>query len=371
MARQEISGKYHFRVRRLVAGLVIVVVSSMVSLALAEVAARFFAPREACLRFQQNVKELHHVGLNDLVVESDPELFWRLAPNQSRPADGFPFRGVISNGQGLRADHEIPLKKPPGEIRILFLGDSCTFGHGLLHTETFVSRVEQMLRAQFPNARLQCINAGVPGYSLFQGVRFLETQGARYQADLVVANFGFNDNAPWDNRSDLDHYRQWLASRPIPALRWSRLCQLAWEASANPGKNSTAPRPRLTGTEFYPLLLRLHQVASEQGSSLLLVALPYRINLDPRFTPGERLELQGALIDYGHNILRLDLQSDGIVDLIPLLRDLATKHPVSELMFDQVHPTGMVNEQYARAIVAKLQPWVISRLNQSGRPPSL
>ena len=367
MAREQIHGGDQSRGRPLVARLVVVIASLVASLAVSEVAVRIWAPKQTCLRFTQDVNELKALGIDDSVVENDPELFWRLAPNQNRSADGFPFRGVISNSQGLRADHGIPPEKPPGEIRILFLGDSCTFGYGLLHTETFVYQVEQMLRTQFPNVQLQCINAGVPGYTLFQGLRLLETQGSRYHADLVVANFGFNDASQWDNRSDMEHHRQSLAAQPIPGLRWSRLFQMAWGAASQLKPGNAAPRARLIGSEFFSLLTRLNEVAGRQGSGLLLLALPYEINIDPRYPPNERLESQTLLITYGSAVLRLDHQSDGIVDLVPILQDMAKKQPVSELLIDSVHAKRMVNEHYARAIVAKLGPWVESRLNGRGR----
>lgn len=356
------------RSRRIAARLLVVVAAVAVSLVIAEAALRIWAPRQPCVRFKQNVDELQHMNLTDLVVESDPELFWRLAPRQSRPARGFPFRGVISNGQGLRSEHEIPLEKPKKEIRILFLGDSCTFGHGLLPSETFVAQVGQMLRSQFPGTQFECINAGVPGYSLFQGLRFFETQGFRFRPDLVVANFGFNDSAPWDNQSDMDHHRRSLASQPLHGLQWSRLCQIAWEVASRPGNSNAAPRARLTGSEFFSLLARLDEVTRQQGSGLLLLALPYKVNLDPRFAPWERMEFQGALTTYGRNALRLGPESDGVVDLIPILQELAVEEPVMELLFDHVHPTRMLNEHYARAIAAKLVPWVKSRLGDEARP---
>ena len=47
----------------------------------------------------------------------DPELFWRFAPNIRLPADYWPLFGVLSNGQGLREDHDIAIPKPAGEIQ--------------------------------------------------------------------------------------------------------------------------------------------------------------------------------------------------------------------------------------------------------------
>ena len=49
--------------------------------------------------------------------------------------------GYRTNSRGLR-DREYPLEKPAGKTRILALGDSFTFGHGIAYGERFTDILE-------------------------------------------------------------------------------------------------------------------------------------------------------------------------------------------------------------------------------------
>ncbi|MEW6220661.1 MAG: GDSL-type esterase/lipase family protein [Thermodesulfobacteriota bacterium] len=134
----------------------------------------------------------------DLPVARSPELAaWRqpsptlgygLIPGQ----DGRGYLGthITVNASGLR-DHERPLAKPPGQVRILAIGDSFTFGYGLPADQTLSSMLEQLLAANGHDADV--INAGVPGYSFFHAATFVTTQGLAYDPDLVVYFFYYDD----------------------------------------------------------------------------------------------------------------------------------------------------------------------------------
>jgi hypothetical protein len=176
----------------------------------AEILSRVLAPERPLVRLEQFtriVEDRHKFHFED-IFQSDPDLFWRLAPGIRLPDDAWPMFGLISNQQGVREDHEIPSAKNDDEIRILFLGDSCTFGYRLAFEDTYVQRTEALLREKFPGISIDCINAGVPGYTLFQGWRLLETRGLRFQPDLVVLSFGWNEIAdPWRRETGPDSSR--------------------------------------------------------------------------------------------------------------------------------------------------------------------
>ena len=146
----------------------------LLALAVAEVSLRLLVPQPATMHFQRFVKSLRLYRWYDYaqVMENDPELFWRLAATQKLPDDAWPLRGVISNGQGLREDHDIPLEKPPGTLRLLFVGDSCTFGYGLLHHESFVHRVGAKLRSAFPRRTWNASTRGFPVIRCSRGCVF-------------------------------------------------------------------------------------------------------------------------------------------------------------------------------------------------------
>ncbi len=198
---------------------------------------------------------------------------------------------------------------------------------GLLHHEGFVYRLEAKLRAEFPQARLECINAGVPGYTLFQGVRFLETRGFRYQPDLIVLNFGWNDGSQWAGAGDLDRYGPRLVCRYAPRLRESRLYQLAWAAVESWNTSDAARRPRVRPEEFRSLLAQTEEEARRHGADLLLLvwAGPFNIAADAE-SPEVRTPYQRETLAYGHQLRLGPEQADGLVDFVPVVQELAKKH---------------------------------------------
>ena len=347
-------------------------IATIVALLLGELAVRAFVPPRRMVvweQFADLAERINAVPAEEIFV-NDPELFWRLAPSLERPDSAGPLFGTISNSQGLREDHEIPKRKNEGEIRLLFLGDSCTFGEHLPHTDSFVQGVEDTLRSSFPDVGIECINAGVPGYTVFQGWRFLETQGYEYEPDVVVLYFGWNEGASWGDMSDPEHYEALQAQLPIPPLRWSRISQLLWLAagtstSAEADEPRTRqPRPRLRPDEFRDLLSRVHESTRRRGVDLLLLAGPHRNNIARHIPRARRSPYQSQVYDYGVNIAFGPDRSHGFVDTVPAIQAMARDYPASALFHDRAHPTALTNRRIAGLVAAKLDPWLRARLQE-------
>jgi lysophospholipase L1-like esterase len=123
------------------------------------------------------------------VFVKDEDLGWRLRPNTVDEWKGITVR---INGKGLRGP-ELAYEKPAGKTRILYLGDSVTFGFGLQdYAQSFPYAVEPMLEKVF-GTDVETINAGVGGYSPWQELVYLRKEGIRYAPDLVVVGFVLND----------------------------------------------------------------------------------------------------------------------------------------------------------------------------------
>lgn len=119
----------------------------------------------------------------------DAELGWRLNPGvEDRDIGG---QRVRINAKGLRGA-EVAYEKPAGIERILFLGDSVTYGWQLDEVDTFPRQVEERLEGQGGLA-IESINAGVSGYSPWQEDLYLRREGVRYDPDVVVVCFVLND----------------------------------------------------------------------------------------------------------------------------------------------------------------------------------
>lgn len=337
-------------------------VSSLIALILAEAACRLLIPERTSIRFQQDVDELQDLKLGEAsrMIQNDAELFWKLVPGTRIPEDAWPFFGIISNGQSLREDHEIPVEKPAGQTRILFLGDSCTFGYGVALDEAFPHVVESILREKY-GGKVECINAGVPGYTQFQGYRYLATEGLRHQPDLVVLNFGWNDSGMWDHLGDRDHHAILQAMEPPPPLRASRICQLLWGHWNKPDQSGTGGkmRPRLLPSEFAETLEQIHTLLEQRDIPLLILVWPMKANTDPGVPADARFELQGEMTRFGQaHPISEDPPVGGLVDLVPLGRKLVREHGAQAVYFDAGHVTPMAHRAIAEAITDHLTPWL-------------
>lgn len=88
---------------------------------------------------------------------------------------------VSTNAAGLRGP---PLRDPPGEPRILCVGDSVTFGWGVAEEQSWPRRLERLLRPTLPE--VEVINAGVPARKPDEMAAWMEQEGAALAPDLVL-----------------------------------------------------------------------------------------------------------------------------------------------------------------------------------------
>ncbi len=118
--------------------------------------------------------------------------------------------GVILNvaGRRMKTREEPPqTPKPPGTHRIMFLGDSFTFGVGLDDpADTFVSLIGERLKRERPRSdvtRYEVCNAGLPALRTDSWRVLFDVYGGAYDPDLVVAVFSLRDGVRGVATSDL------------------------------------------------------------------------------------------------------------------------------------------------------------------------
>ncbi|MCI0451651.1 MAG: SGNH/GDSL hydrolase family protein [Candidatus Latescibacteria bacterium] len=117
----------------------------------------------------------------------DERLGWKLRPGV---VDRWGDVEVSVNERGFRGP-VIPYEKPAGVARIVYLGDSVTFGYRVARWEdTYPFVLDAMLD---DSLSVETINLAVEGYSQWQQAIVLSDEGDRYQPDLVVIGFVLND----------------------------------------------------------------------------------------------------------------------------------------------------------------------------------
>jgi lysophospholipase L1-like esterase len=156
-----------------------------VTLLLLPTAAEWYARQFLDSKWAQGIRFTIPGPLNCMVRSA--LLGVEFAPNCSGMTPSLP--GIQTNELGLRDD---PLLDD-GARRILSIGDSCTVGWGMPQQLAYPQQLQQILDSSYGVRRFRVINAGVPGYTVLQGVRYLRERGLALKPEIVVIAFGFND----------------------------------------------------------------------------------------------------------------------------------------------------------------------------------
>ncbi len=119
----------------------------------------------------------------------DSDLGWKLRPQSE---DLWMGAKVKINGKGLRGP-ELSYSKPADSFRILYLGDSVTFGFLIEGYERTYPYLAEGILENRQTRDVQTVNGAVGGYSPWQYFLYLSNEGVKYDPDLVVVSFVLND----------------------------------------------------------------------------------------------------------------------------------------------------------------------------------
>ena len=179
------------------------------------------------------------------LTASDPRIGHVHKPNSEGRLMGVTVR---INADGLR-DADYPVPRGDG-YRIIFLGDSLTFGWGVRKGETLESLIEAKCRRREPTAEI--LNFGTGNYNTEQEVRLFIEKGMKYQPDEVVVFYFINDAEPTAARS------------PWAFLGHSRMITFIWSRAK---AVLSRIRPAASFREYYADLYKAGQPGWEAMKS--------------------------------------------------------------------------------------------------------
>jgi lysophospholipase L1-like esterase len=260
---------------------------------------------------------------------------------------------VQVNALGLR-DREIG-PCDPADQRILFLGDSVTYGHGQAIEATFVREVERLLGGR--TGAVRAINAGIPGWSTRQELAFYREHGPDLCPDLVLVGFVLND--VHELKRGLVEIGAEHGLAATRAITWLAMHSAAFafvkEAYANvldPAsreigtvqdlvRRAEAPEVRRAMELVENDLLALADLVRERGARVGLVLFPFRFQLEGKDldAPQARLRRFAATNDVP------------VLDTIPVLR----KHEPEDVLMDHDHFTALGHRVVGQAIADWIQ----------------
>jgi lysophospholipase L1-like esterase len=182
-------------VKEALARIVLVLVSTILTVAVLELVARVFLDRTAQLNFTP-------VPASIRTGSAIPGIPYLMRPNASAVHElqtdtrGYFDEGATLtyriNSLGFRGN-EISREKPLGVFRIVGLGDSFTFGTGVRNEDTFLARLEDTLNRAEGKNRFQVVNLGMMGFNTVQEVSLLRHFGLPLDPDLILITFHLND----------------------------------------------------------------------------------------------------------------------------------------------------------------------------------
>jgi lysophospholipase L1-like esterase len=273
------------------------------------------------------------------------------------------FRGysegteVAISSQGLR-DREYDAAHPPNTTRIVVLGDSVTFGPGVLAEETFSKQLEHRLNGLGDGRRYEVINTGVIGYNTIQERARLERVGLQFQPDVVVLTFVVNDLL--DTFSIFDHQYE-PGGALAPLKKWlrrnSRLYRfyqnVSWRLEGELRRDPNQPEPprdRQRVLEREAEIGRIARISRDNGAKFLLVLYPDNLaNLVAPDASGRQVTVRDELVSFA---ARNGLP---ILDLTEALGDVRDPRARVMRLREDPHPSPSGHRAIADALLSSLQ----------------
>jgi lysophospholipase L1-like esterase len=125
----------------------------------------------------------------------DKDLFYRPKPDSTFTMM-IPQGDIIKfniNSLGFRGD-EFSFQKRNNQIRIICMGDSSTFGFNLNLEDTYEEKLKKIIYDNKVKPDCEIINAGVIGYSSYQGLLYYKKDIEKMKPDILIFSFGANDS---------------------------------------------------------------------------------------------------------------------------------------------------------------------------------
>lgn len=307
----------------------------------------FFAKKD----FDEKV-ELEH---GQQIFEGDALLGWKLMPNLSMAH--WDFTPVSTNQQGMRYPKNIG-RKSKDTLRIVVLGDSVVFGFRVPvawpdHPDDydrswlpFSALMEGRLQELNPGKKIEVIPMAVPGYSSYQGRKWLERDIGWLKPDLVMVHFGWNDTERQDRPDRLALPQEWwrFAQRKIISQSQALIYLARKKNKIGKQEDKVATSTaRVSKEEYIANISAIAELAQKHHAPTLVLGQVYRDTLT-------NVEQQPRIAEYRQSLSEAMHQKN-----IPYLEiePLTEKgYPQNETLFGEaIHPNHLGHQLMAKEIL--------------------
>jgi lysophospholipase L1-like esterase len=292
-------------------------------------------------------------------LPGNPFLLWEMVPGERVEVGA----NVYVNRLGFRGT-DTTVAKPPGTRRIVIVGDSSVYGHGVSNEQTF----SHLLDADLP-ADIEVINLGAPGYSSAQTLNLLALRGWALKPDLLVIGNLWSDNN-FDSfidkylLSDRTAFEHSIAAPISRVFQRSRLYRwLDWHLRLAPrakevqkvgwmlGRAPSGVHRRVAINDYADNLQSMVDSATSQGADVAFLALANTVDLGA--------ETDGAIAWPLYREVMADTASRNgapYIDVLPQFQGSDVEWRT--LFLDEMHPSTRGHKLIAELLAEKLDPWV-------------
>jgi len=269
----------------------------------------------------------------DTFREPDPVLLWR--PVARSPYTRQRFKGPLVDPDASA-----------GVFRVICYGDSNTDGP---RRGSWPEQLQELLshRQSDQDEMFEVLNAGVAGYSSYQGLLRFRSEVEGFHPDLVLVSFGWNDGARTRGLRDSAYeppavWRIWL-ERALLKYRAYRVAR-HYLLTASPQEHAAQLQsPRVTLEEYRDNLIGFVSTGEDHATSVVLLTRPHRQSEDEL----RALEPSWmATIPLYNQCLRR-LARERAVEMIDVQEHFST---LPQLFADECHFTLAGHEEMARFV---------------------
>ena len=257
-----------------------------------ELSIKFIFPQEDEL---SQIRNIH---------EQDSMLFWKLKPKLNVTIRGVKIK---TNSLGLRiVDKDIRYKKDKYSFRIVCLGGSSTFGWGVEAEDAYPYKLGEYLKKQNKlGFDIEVINAGIAGYTSYQGKLFLKNEILKLSPDIIIVSYLVNDVDKYrfyrnNNKSDKDKNKKneilIFLENTLNSSRFFRSLKntILHAKGANTKfygniQNSYKENRRVNAVDYKKNIIEIIDFAKQNGIKVILVKMPMQL-------PFKEKELSESLI---------------------------------------------------------------------------
>ncbi len=306
------------------------------------------------------VRLLH---FHDRFDKNDPLIKFTQFSNNSKIAyelkpdvEGYIYdKPVYINSNGERGKL-YPINKSENTLRMIFIGDSITFGYGVSLNESYPYIIEDKLN-KILTKKVESINLAVYAYNTVQQVETLKEKGLKYNPDIVIVGFYIanpegNYTRLMTEKDSLHIFLDKLPQFILKGIKNSELIYIVYDSFSNLKnifKKNKDPLIEIYNKSvdnwktFENSINQLESLSKQYNFKVIFVIHPQLYNFEEH------------KFKYYHNLIKEEIGNKFVVIDMADYYKLYSDKELKVVIQDNVHPNYLGNKIIAEAIINQIK----------------